>query len=172
MSARLITAMHEAGHAVAVCMRGGSSLRSVHLGGVPGTGITYHRSKSCDAPFIAWAGCWAEARLTWGDLPYDATDDEGCELCDHLTGVFLNQRDDDSAVVVEYFKELAQMMGRLWCRELEFATEETWHREMDRVWPVVQKVADRLLAGAGVTHELVDELLDHERELLAKADPL
>ncbi len=152
-------------------MRGGSSLRSVHLGDVHGTGITYHRSKSCDAPFIAWAGCWAEARLAWGTLSYDATDDEGCQWCDYLTGVLLSQ-DHDSAVVVEHFKELAQMMGPLSRRELEFATEETWHREMDRVWPVVQTVAERLLAGAWVNHDLVVELLDRRLdELQAEGVP-
>jgi len=168
--ARRITAMHEAGHAVAVCMRGGSFLRSVHLGDAPGTGITNYRSKPCDAPFVAWAGCWAEARLAWGALSYDATDDEGYQWCDYLTGVFLDQRDDAAAVVAEYFKELA--MGPLSPRELELATEETWHREMDPLWPVVQKVADRLLAGAGVNHELVVELLDHELgELQAERDP-
>ncbi len=168
--ARRITAMHEAGHAVAVCMRRRSFLRSVHLGDVSGTGITYHRSKPCDAPFIAWAGCWAEARLAWGALSYDATDDEGCQWCDYLTGVFLDQR-DDAAVVAEHFNQLAQMLGPLSPRDLELATEKTWHREMDRVWRVVQTVAERLLAGAGVNHELVDELLDHERALLAEGDP-
>jgi len=153
--ARRIAAIHEAGHAVAACMRGGSSLRSVRLGDVPGTGITYHRSKPCDEPFIAWAGCWAEARLAWGDLPYDATDDEGYEWCDHLTGVFLNQPDHIPRI-----------------DQLGPGTENCWCREVDVAWPVVQTVAERLLAGAWVNHDLVVELLDRRLdELQAEGVP-
>src|SRR4051794_12442550 len=51
---RELAAWHEAGHAVAAVMRGGSSLTSVTLGARHGEGLTNHRSKSFDSGFITF----------------------------------------------------------------------------------------------------------------------
>jgi hypothetical protein len=61
--ARRTAAFHEAGHAVAAVMRGGSSLTSVSLDEhLHGEGITWSRALVFDQPFLIWAGPWAEAR--------------------------------------------------------------------------------------------------------------
>lgn len=145
---RSIAATHEAGHAVAACMRGGSLLRSVHLGQTHGTGLTILRGKVWDQPFFTWAGCWAEARLAWGakpvELPYLRYDNaDGVDWDDTLTGVFLSQPDD------------AEMVG-----VVDPRTEAVWCLEMERAWPTVQTVADRLLAEGKITSRFVVRELD------------
>lgn len=72
-----VAAHHEAGHAVAAVMRGGSELTSVSVDrDRPGHGIAWSRLHLWDRPFVIWAGPWAEARMlvlgALEDLPVHA----------------------------------------------------------------------------------------------------
>ncbi|EWT06321.1 hypothetical protein N864_22595 [Intrasporangium chromatireducens Q5-1] len=108
--------------------------------GSNGHGLTLHRSKPADAPFITWAGLWAEARLTWPLLTLDGLDHEdgkGYTFADYITGVWLGQP-DDAEVLGRY--EAESLMP-----ELLPATYSTWHMLMEREWPNVRALAEGLL---------------------------
>jgi len=135
---RTLTAHHEAGHAVAGCMRG-SVLRSVCLGEVAGDGLTVHRGPSWADPFVGYAGPWAEARYIWGDRPADAEDAEGLVFGDYLFGIFLTSGAEDLLEVS------AASSSR--------ATERTWACELRVVWPAIEATAVSLLAGEVITDE-------------------
>lgn len=92
---REVTAFHEAGHAVAFLSRGHGfryvTLRPrdrTYAGTVAVRGP--RRIRSEDAVEIAFAGAWAETRLTWPGptdgvtQPDDFMDDEGCTFSDHF----------------------------------------------------------------------------------------
>lgn len=146
---RETAAFHEAGHAVAAVMRGGSTLLSVTLStGTHGAGITWVRHKVWDLAFLTFAGPWAEARYEWAkihdDLAVDdiSTSDHECEVFeDWVCGVFLSQPDD-----MRTYREAGAG---------DVIREGIWHRELEAVWPAVVRVAERLLAG-DVTHDEVE----------------
>ncbi len=157
-----LAAWHEAGHAVAVALRGGSTLTSVSLGAVHGEGLTEHRSKGCDSPFIAWAGAWAEARCQWpAGVPLDGETDYGT-LSDCILGVLLAQP-DDLGVVQEHWRAQRECALPLPASEAVVPDEVIWTLEMERVLPVVAEVAARLLGGQPVTHGAVVEMLGDHR---------
>ncbi|UYP19779.1 hypothetical protein OED52_04265 [Rhodococcus sp. Z13] len=155
-----ITAIHEAGHAVATLMRGGGTLRSVTI--TPGDdhlGLTLHNSKPLDLGFIAYAGIWAEARALWGDRPLDDTDEDMLTFDDYVFDVSLTQP-SDAAIVQQTEKEhlaLQDMAGIP--AEQKTALSEIWDRELEQVWPVILEVARLLLDGELVTHDVVESLL-------------
>lgn len=136
-----VTAYHEAGHAVASCLRGGSSLTSVGFEPGHGTGLTMFMSKPCDIPFMAFAGPYAEARHAWGDRPLDGEDDDCLTLDDYVMGVLLTQPDDRQLMAGRY-------------------ESVVWPMEIDRVWGAVEAVALLLLSGDTVTHDDVARLVD------------
>lgn len=158
---RQLAAVHEAGHAVAAVMRGGSTLTSVTLDADRhGEGITWTRHKGWDAAFFTWAGPWAEARYVWGDLPLDAEDDDGCTFADHVLGVFLEQPGDRAEYLAACQAEDAVMAGAD-VAELRATSENVvWPRELERAWPAVLHVADLLLQGHEVTHQVVAEAVE------------
>ena len=160
--ARTLAAYHEAGHAIAGCMRG-SVLRSVHLGEVAGDGLTVHRGPSWDDPFISYAGPWAEARFIWGDRPATEEDEEYLVFGDHLFGIFLGTGAEDWCELSEHFAELAGLAAMLppeiTADDLVRLTESAWAREMEAVWPAIEETATRLLAGAEITDATVGEAL-------------
>lgn len=145
---RNLTAHHEAGHAVASVMRGGSSFRSVDLSRADeGHGLTLHRCKPTDGPFIAYAGPWAEARYLWpADVPLDGEDDDGMTFGDYVAGIFLGQPDDAAALAPDDERVLL-----LRAHGVEVDPYAVWHMELERAWPAVQRVAARLLAGDVLT---------------------
>lgn len=147
-SLRAITAHHEAGHAVASVMRGGSSFRSVDLSNADdGHGLTLHRCKPTDGPFIAYAGPWAEARYLWpADVPLDGEDEEGTTFDEHVTGVLLGQPDDAAALAAD-----DERVQQLRAFGVEVDPYAVWHMELERVWPAVQSVAAQLLSGDVLT---------------------
>lgn len=146
---RHLTAIHESGHAVASVMRGGSSFRSLDLSRADdGHGLTLHRSKPADVPFIAYAGPWAEARYQWpADVARDGEDDDGLTFDDYVTGVLLGQPDDTAALAPH-----EQQVQQLRAAGVDVDPFAVWHMELERVWPAVQRIAARLLAG-----ELIDD---------------
>lgn len=145
---RTLTAHHEAGHTVAAVMRGGSSFRSVDLSRADdGHGLTLHRSKRIDGPFIAYAGPWAEARYLWpAGVPLDGEDGDGTTFGDHVAGVFLAQPDDLAALAPD-----DERVQRLRAFDVEADPYAVWHMELERAWPAVQVVAARLLSGDVLT---------------------
>ncbi|MGV9861890.1 hypothetical protein [Rhodococcus koreensis] len=161
-----VVAHHEAGHACAAILRGGASITSIHLDPVrPGYGMTHMRAKAyADGGFIAWAGCWAEARYRWGDRPLDQDDDDGLEFVDHVQGVLLEQPGDRADVIEqeENFARLAAMApgDEIDVRAATIATYQVWHIELEQAWPAMQRVAELLLAGATVTDAQVRALVD------------
>lgn len=157
---RTMTAYHEAGHAVASVMRGGSELRSVTL--TPGhpdhRGQTWHSSAPWDAGFIAWAGPWAQARASWGDLPLDGEDDDLLTFDDYLVGAVLTGGHEDAAAVEASHEQLAEQLaasGLPADPAIRWNMEHTWSHELERAWPAVQSVAGWLTDGRTVTDELV-----------------
>jgi hypothetical protein len=141
---RAATGFHEAGHAVAAVMRGGSSLTSVSLDEhLHGAGMTWSRALVFDQPFLIWAGPWAEARHAWGDRPLDDEDEDGCILDDYVAGVFMSQPDD-----AEQYRLALRALSDLGVPDgLTAATERVWAREMEDVWTAVEAVAAALLRG-------------------------
>lgn len=142
---RRVTAYHEAGHAVAAGMRGGSELRSVSLLATPGAGLTVHRSHGWDKGFIAYAGPWAEARATWPLADLTGCDDDGLTFDDYIAGVLSSQPDDARVIAAaeHQMRELLAATGRV--QELVAATEATWNAELEAVWPQISDLANRLL---------------------------
>lgn len=163
---RTLTAYHEAGHAVASAMRGDSTLVSAMLtdGSSLHRGITHHRSKRVDWPFIAWAGPWAQAKAAWNA----DTEDErwGLEFADYLAGAFLDGGRDDAAAVAAHRLELNGMgLDAATARALAANTELIWAQEMEQAWPAVVAVARTLLAGDALSHADVIRALRSSRSL-------
>lgn len=143
---RTLAAHHEAGHAVAAVMRGGSRLKSVTIDEtVHGDGLTVHTSAPWDRSFIAWAGPWAEARLRWGDRPLDAEDDDCQTFDDYVLGQLVTHRSDAE-----------QVRGG----NASMATIDVWFMEMEHVRVAVAEVAAALLLGSTVTHDDVETLVE------------
>ena len=167
--ARTLAAYHEAGHAVAALMRGGSSLLSVTLSDTHGAGITWHRSHVWDQAFIAYAGPWAESRYQWGDRPQDDLDDDGFTFDDVLGGCLLSGGADDANVIDQGLSvdSIAAEMGVQadapgiadQLQQIATARESVWQIELQQAWPAIYGVAARLIAGATVTSDEVDAYL-------------
>lgn len=155
-----ITAIHEAGHAVATLMRGGGILRSITI--TPGQdhlGLTVHNSKPFDHGFIAYAGIWAEARAQWGDRPMHEIDDDMQDFNDYVSCVYLEQS-SDAAIVWQEEQEHSAIQDMVGVpAEKKTVLSEIWDRELESRWPVILKVGQLLMDGEPVTHDVVESLL-------------
>jgi len=160
--ARTLAAYHEAGHAIAGCMRG-SILRSITLGEEDGSGLTVHREPAGGNPLTSYAGPWAEARHIWGDRPVDEEDEGYLIFGDHLFGIFLGTGAEDWQELQAHYARLAELAGSLppeiSVDDLVRLTEQVWARELQAVWPAIETVATRLLAGEQITHASVGEAI-------------
>lgn len=155
---RKVTAHHEAGHAVAAVMRGGSSLRSITLEPDGLGGLTLHRGFRWDLGFIAYAGQWAEAYYAdcAGILPRGLTAaeylksglDEAREWLEYAHPDETEEH-DDWAHIVAHLDDMAAMMTAVPAhqRPTDDGVLSVWARELEAVWPAIQTVAARLLAG-------------------------
>jgi hypothetical protein len=160
-----VTAHHEAGHAVAVLMRNGGQLHYVDINASDEwLGYTHYASKPPDRAFITFAGPWAEARTQWPLTDLDGVDGNGSTFDDYVGAAFLANIDGDAELYRDLYNaehpELRRFRPRL---------EQFWSRtELEKVWPVIQKVAQLLLSeGADMYyapdhqtwHDTIEQLL-------------
>jgi len=159
---RALAAFHEAGHAIAGCLRG-SVLRSIALGEEDGSGLTVHREPAGGDPCTSYAGPWAEARHIWGDHPVADEDEDGLVFADHLFGIFLGTGAEDWQELQAHYARLAELAGLLppeiTVDDLVRLTEQVWARELQAVWPAIEETAIRLLAGEEITDATVGEAI-------------
>ncbi|CAM3829609.1 M50 family metallopeptidase [Tsukamurella strandjordii] len=155
-----LAAHHEAGHAMAAVMRGGSSLRAASIDlDRPGHGLTRFRSAQWDFGFIAYAGPWAEARFKWGDRPLDERDEDDCEFSGYVVGVLVNQPDDATAWRSWlHAPEQESLRKALADQGMTFAPEVGWERDLEAVWTQIQALATRIHARELVTDREVRAL--------------
>ena len=165
---REVTAFHEAGHAVAFLSRG-HGFRYVtirprnraYAGTVAINGP--RRVRSEDAVEIAYAGAWAETRLTWPGpaegitRPDDVMDDEGLTFSDHF---------------------LARLAFGGGCHDFQSVRHllNTWDvttfhmsSRLETYWPSITAIAEALLASPrALTFRQVLEVV--EARLIAGTD--
>ncbi|BBY08113.1 M50 family metallopeptidase [Mycobacterium noviomagense] len=176
---RLLTAHHEAGHAVAALLRGGGELKSMTIEPTADyAGCTWSRSKAVDRAFIVYAGPWAEARVRWNGPTLDDFDEDGLDFNDHLMTAFLRNPDDRAAYkeaggggdpfqhtigqmlpsagsadrdsLADFLRQQAAQLG------IDMAhPEQVWTAELERVWPAICEVAALLVDGQAVDHDTV-----------------
>jgi hypothetical protein len=136
------TAYHEAGHAVAatLCAVGWTEIRLVEsesarletgcLAWVECVDEHLDETTAANRAFIAWAGAWAEARYLSPDDPWRA-----------LLGTQWNGGAADMERVEAYWNDPDHA---------PHDTEEQWARELDSAWPLVEDLAERLIARGGL----------------------
>jgi len=140
---------HEAGHAVATLMTvdnelDGQSTVTVALVDGRGTGNGNLRV-SGDHPlqgaaFIVYAGPWAEARVQW-DKPVhtlDDTNDDGMSFCGMVKAAFDDAPHFGGGSDGDYYDELSDSDPSI------LDNEPYWSGELERAWPVIEKLADAL----------------------------
>ena len=161
---RYLTACHEAGHAVACLLRGGE-VDSISVEPTARhDGITHCRGS--DFAFRTYAGPWAEARAQWPNPTLDGCDEDGCTFDDYVTRVFSTNTSDSDffQYQLEMDGPLQPVLDAVW-RQIRpnesggdlsprgiVARQETWDSELEHAWPVIQRVAERLLSGAVTGH--------------------
>jgi hypothetical protein len=154
---RELTAHHEAGHAVAVLMRGAGQLHYIDLNATDEyLGYTHYASKPCDSAFITYAGVWAEARAQWPLADLDAEDDDGCTFNDYVLGAFLANIDGDA----EPYRTL--MDADPLPVEFQRRREQCWDQELEREWTVIQTVAQLLLADSADMYHSAEHKTWHD----------
>jgi hypothetical protein len=166
---REVTAHHEAGHAVALLIRGGGRLDYIDIYETADyRGYTHWNGKVFDIAFITYAGPWAEARAQWPLADLDGLDDDGCTFDDHVTAAFLANIDGDFEAY-----ETCLASDPTFLASFQSSREECWNNELERVWPVVREVARLLLAdGADMYyspdhrtwHDTIEQLLEAHAE--------
>ncbi|MDT5410935.1 MAG: hypothetical protein QOG14_3155 [Mycobacterium sp.] len=148
-STRELTAYHEAGHAVAVLMRGGGQLHSIDIGETADyRGYTHFSAKVFDTAFITFAGPFAEARALWPLDDLDGEDENGKTFDDYV-------RDAFNANAVGDFEAYPAALNAdpTTLASFQSRREETWKQELKREWHVIEVVARRLLTiGADMYH--------------------
>lgn len=162
----MITAHHEAGHAVAAVMRGGSTLRSVTLSKRPGEGVTWMNAHVWDSGFQSYAGPWAEARHLWTEPTLAGIDEQGRSFDDLIAEVLFMQPSDALAVDDDdrAQRSLLQRSG-LPAHKVESMMEnrrKVWTLELEAVLPAIREVARMLLDGLPIDHTTVHGLVDDD----------
>jgi len=120
-------------------------------------GFTHHRGKTFDSAFVIYAGPWAEARCQWDQPTLDGEDDEGLTFDDYLTGAWMRNGPGDFADYQRGRAADAELFGPH--ADLVDRREETWSFELERQWPVIRAVADRLISAGRVTGEELADLI-------------
>jgi hypothetical protein len=147
---RSVTAHHEAGHAVAVVMRGGGELKSITIDATDTyLGYTGYRGKPSDTAFIAFAGPWAEARYQWPLPSREGEDGDGLTFDDHVVAAFLCNTDDSNAHRKAVKADKA-LIGPEFAHLVD-NREAVWSDELERSWPAICELAEMLIAGQAVT---------------------
>lgn len=123
----MITAHHEAGHAVASTICGGTVYKIDIDGGHDTAGRSVSADCSLWLPYTIYGGVWAEARLR-----YRSTDPH---FRKEIRRVFAEQRHGDKKT----YQAAVRATG--------IRREPKWDVELEVFWPVTQRVAALLLAG-------------------------
>jgi hypothetical protein len=152
MNRLLVTAHHEAGHATAVQMRGGT-VQSIALkpGSTTFTLLTHRlfrfrngvrvenpqprERNTADDAFIAFAGPWAATRCRWPMPTLDVPDEDVHSFGEHLTAI-LQENTSDFAV----YQDADKPPG----------ADDMWNRELEEHWPRIQLAAGRMFAARRV----------------------
>ncbi len=91
-----VIAHHQAGHAVAVLMRGGGRLHYIDISETAGhRGYTHFSAKVFDFAFIRFAGPFAEARAQWPHDDLDGEDEQGRMFDECVAAAFRANADGD-----------------------------------------------------------------------------
>lgn len=162
MDQRYLTACHEAGHAIATVMRGGT-ITSITIEPTEHyLGKTWTRATPDHQAFIIYAGPWAEARAQWpADVPLnDWNDEDGLEFEDYIFGAFLQNRDGDLAEYTHWRAvDTEKVPAEL--AHLVVDPEQVWCRELEEHWPVILEVADLLMSDQPVTTHTLEDLVEN-----------
>lgn len=163
-----LTACHEAGHAVAAVMRGGT-FSSISIDPTVTTdGVTHVQCASCDREFVIYAGPWAEARANWPlNLSLDAVDAHGRTFARSIDVAFLCNADDLRQYEPSVDIPLAYLLAGVWDNgpppQVPGPRDPSWSVELESGWPTMLSVAEMLMHGVQVDTNLV-------RRLLARTD--
>lgn len=105
----------------------------------------------------------------WGGSVLDGVDDDGCTFDDYLTRAWSENTHDWFRYQWLTDSSLKPVSDAVWrqFRPNDFGgdlppavpCEETWDRELEHAWPVIQQVAERRLSGP-VTGHTIRALLD------------
>lgn len=155
------TAHHEAGHAVAAVVRGGTfhgfTLEPTlsHDGGVYVTQEPEHRD------FVIFAGPWADARADWGDRPLTDVDGSGLTFHDYLRAS-MRSNGSDLELYAPEIDQTELFYSGLYGEEtveIPLARDDFWYAELESYWPTIKAVAAIALRGEQITVEYVQGLL-------------
>ena len=155
---RYIAACHEAGHAMAACMRG-VPITGLWLGPDGEAEIRIKNGSGTEYAFIAFAGPWAEVRAQWTKSCRndDAVDDDGRCFADHLAVAFCHNQKDS----LDYHREVegdiraaidASAAAMFFPDEIppRITPPGNWDAELEARWPEIQEWAATMLADAEV----------------------
>lgn len=143
-------AHHEAGHAVAAVHRGGY-VQEVRLAGdgPDDIGFVKHWSSPANAPFVTFAGPWAEAR--WEVMTDPDTDMENA-----LDIAWDENSDGDTMKYTDIIAQLQESADALGLGPIGAAWENDWCDELEEdLWLWIRSVAADLLSGVTVDHERI-----------------
>ncbi len=159
-------AHHEAGHAVAAVYRGGT-LEEIVLGtadwtrvddGADTPGWTKHITLPNHRPFVTFAGPWAEAM--W--MLENGNDD--ADFNDTFSVAWDDNTDGDTTKYEGIVDQLEQDSRNLGLGPVGRDWEADWMNELEILWPVIREVADALLRGEVISHDMVAEAIERHRE--------
>jgi hypothetical protein len=138
---------HEAGHTVAALMTVHGEVGD-HVGvrldarrGVGTSHLTPPTGCPVHAALIFYAGPWAEARVQWGKPVHtlDDTNDDGMPFRGMVKAAFDDATDvggtSDRTAYAEYVSADPSIPDN----------EQYWSGELERAWPVIEKLADALM---------------------------
>ena len=148
MNRLLVTAHHEAGHATAVQMRGGTVQSITLVPGLTTFTLPTHRlfrfrngvrvenpqppeRNTADDAFIAFAGPWAATRCRWPMPTLDVPDEHGHSFGEYVTAILQENTSDFAA-----YQDADKPLG----------AEQLWTTELEQQWSHIKLAAGRMFA--------------------------